>query len=168
MVALCPCSLPRISRATTLGVPGMSEPPPLRTGRPVAGSLLRLRVGVRGQPGKPPAQPWARAVEGAPARTPRLALQVHGRRPRGSPSTGREDLPEGPGTAPRYASFPMPVPGTARTVFPGVSSRESGHVHSHQRTQPGPESRSQRCFPGSRSGRTRLQSDVPAAPARGQ
>lgn len=89
----------------------------------VAGFLLRLHVGVRGQPGKPPAHPWAGAVEEAPARMPRLALQVHGRRPRGAPSTRREDLPEGPGTAPRCVCFPLPVPGTERTVFPTVSSQ---------------------------------------------
>lgn len=156
-----------LTRHHTGGPSACQSLPHCGRGGPVAGFLLRLRVGVRGQPGKPPARPWARAVEEAPARTPRLALQVHGRRPRGSPSARREDLPRGQGQPLAMRASPRLSRAQRGQPFLRFPPGNQG-MCTHHRAQPGPESRSQRCFRGSRSGRTRLQSDVPAAPARGQ
>lgn len=102
----------------------MSEPPPLRTGR--APWLVSFSVCMAGCGGSQASHQrtrgrgwWRRPQQGCPGSPYRCMAGGPG----GSPSTRREDLPEGPGTAPRCVCFPMPVPGTERTVFPAVSSR---------------------------------------------
>lgn len=94
----------------------------------MAGFLLCLRVGVQGSQASPPRSPQAGAVEEAPARTPRLALQVESRRTRVSPSARREDQPEGARDSPPLCVLPHACPGHRADLSP-VSSRESGHAH---------------------------------------